>query len=36
MAPYFQVLNGVTVLHEGGGLMREQPGVNTHKYVETV
>lgn len=34
MAPTSQVLNSITLFHEGGGLMRESFGVNTHKYVK--
>ena len=35
LAPTCQVLNGITIFHEGGGLMRETLSVNAHKYMET-
>ena len=35
MAPTRQVLNGITILHEGWRLMRETLSVNSHKYVKT-
>ena len=35
MAPTCQVLNGIAIFHEGGGLMRETLSVNAHEYVET-
>ena len=35
LAPTCQVLNGITIFHEGEGLMRETLGVNAHKCVET-
>ena len=34
MTPTSQVLNGLAILHEGGGLMRKSLCVNSHKYMK--
>ena len=34
LAPTCQVLNGITIFHEGEGVMRETLSVNAHKCVE--